>query len=287
MRYKWVMLLVLSIFLIQLSSSLCTLTPTLINQDPNPAVPSETVKVLFQLEGVENPECGQINLEFLESYPFSLDPGYEKLQTIYGGTYTRDFNSFWMVPYKIRIDKDALDGDHTLQLKTWINNEPVFKITEFNLSIEEVRTEFIVTIDGYSFSTKKLSLGIVNVGKKNAQSITVEIPSQENAAIEGGHVKILGELNSNEDTTATFDAVLSSGPIKVNIEYNDEIGERRVLSKEVIFSEIPFESTREKSSISLSTIFLWIFIVGVVIYLIILRRRINLRHRASIRNATR
>lgn len=268
------MMLALSLMFSGFVSALCTLTPTLINQDPTSAVPGETVKLLFQLTGTENPECGTINLEFVEEYPFSLDSGYSRIQNIQGGTYQREFNSFWIIPYKVRVSSDALDGDHKLSLKTWINAESqLAKISDFNISIEEVRTDFIITLDSYSFATNKLVLGIVNVGENNAQSITVEVPQQENAAVEGGRVKILGELDSNEDTTVTFDANLVSGPITINLEYNDEIGERRKVSQEIQFSELAFEGTREKSSISFSSILLWLIIIGIIIYLFILRRR--------------
>lgn len=271
---KILMILALSLFFIQTSSALCNLVPTLINQDPVSAVPGETVKLLFQLSGTENPECGTINLEFIPEYPFTLDSGYGTVQRIEGGTYQRDFNSFWIVPYKVRVDSNALDGDQKLSLKTWLNSDSqLAKVFDFNITVEEVRTDFIITLDSYSFSTNNLVLGIVNVGENNAQSITVEIPEQENALIEGGHVKILGELDSNEDTTVSFNAALSSGPITVNLEYNDEIGERRKISQEVLFSELAFESTREKSSISLSSIILWLLVIGIVVYLIILRRR--------------
>lgn len=268
------MMIALSVFFIQFSSSLCSLTPTLINQDPISAVPGETVKLLFQITGTENPECGRINLEFVEDYPFSLDSGYSKVQTIQGGTYQRDFNSFWIVPYRVRVDPGALDGDQKLSLKTWVNSDSnLAKINDFNISVEEVRTDFIVTLDSYSFSTNKLVLGLVNIGEKNAQSITVEIPQQENALIEGGHVKILGELDSNEDTTVTFDAALSSGPIKINLQYNDEIGERREISQEVIFSDIAFENTKQKSSVSTGSIIFWVLVISAIVYFFIRRRR--------------
>ncbi|MEK6924897.1 MAG: hypothetical protein AABW71_01520 [Nanoarchaeota archaeon] len=277
---KILMILALSFLFLQTSSALCNLIPTLINQDPISAVPGETVKVLFQITGTENPECGTISLQFVEEYPFTLDSGYEIIQRIQGGTYQRDFNPFWIVSYKVRVDSNALDGDQKLSIKTWLDTESqLAKVTDFNITVEEVRTDFIITLDSYSFSTNKLVLGIVNVGENNAQSITVEVPQQENALIEGGHVKILGELDSNEDTTVTFDAALSSGPITINLEYNDKIGERRKVSQEVVFSELAFENTKEKSSISFGSIMLWLLVIGIVIYLFILRRR-KAKHRA-------
>jgi len=268
------MIIVVSLFFIQFSSALCSLNPILINQDPVEAIPGEAVKLVFQISGTENPECGRISLEFLENYPFTLDPGYSKIQFIQGGTYQRDFNSFWIVPYKVRVDSTVLDGDHKLSLKTWINSESqLAKINDFNISVEEVRTDFIVTLDSYSFSTKKMSLGIVNIGKKNAQAMTVRIPKQDTIAVEGGNVKILGDLDSNEDTTITFDAVPSSGKILVELEYNDEISERRQIIKEIESSEYAFENTKENSSKSNGTIIFWIVLICIILYWFVRRRK--------------
>jgi hypothetical protein len=271
---KILMMLAFGLFFIQLSSAVCTITPSLINQDPISAVPGEVVKLLFQITGTENPECGNINLEFIEDYPFTLDSGYSKIQTVQGGTYQRDFNSFWMVPYKVRVSPDALDGEQKLSLKTWINTDTQFaKIYDFNVTVEEVRTEFIITLDSYSFTTNKLVLGIVNIGENTAQSITVEVPEQENVEVSGGHVKILGELDSNEDTTVTFDAALKSGPIKINLEYNDDVGERRVISKEVVFSEGAFENTKQKSGPSVGTILFSLIVIALAVYFFLRRRK--------------
>jgi hypothetical protein len=275
---KILVMLALSLFFIQFSSALCNLVPNLINQDPVEAVPGETVKLLFQIEGTENPECGRINLEFVEEYPFTLDSGYNKIETIQGGTYQRDFNSFWIIPYKVRVASDALDGDHKLSLKTWVNSDSqLAKINDFNITVEEVRTDFIVTLDSYSFATKKMSLGIVNIGEKNAQAMTVKIPKQDTVSVEGGNVKILGDLDSNEDTTITFDAIATSGKILVELEYNDEISERRQVVKEIEFSELAFENTKAKSGVSIGSIIFWAIVIGAVVYFYI-RRSKRIKH---------
>lgn len=43
----------------------CGLDVGLINQEPYPAVPGEYVKVVFQITGVDNPECGKIDFELV------------------------------------------------------------------------------------------------------------------------------------------------------------------------------------------------------------------------------
>jgi len=49
----------------------CNLDVSLINQDPYPATPGDYVKLVFQVNGVSNPQCGTVEFELLEQYPLS------------------------------------------------------------------------------------------------------------------------------------------------------------------------------------------------------------------------
>ena len=57
-----------AIFLISLVSAVCTLEVSLVNQDPYPAVQGDTVRILFQVSGVQDSSCNGAS--------FQLDPGY-------------------------------------------------------------------------------------------------------------------------------------------------------------------------------------------------------------------
>jgi hypothetical protein len=52
----------------------CDLTATLLNQDPYPATPDDYVKVVFKIEGLQNPNCKAVSFELMPEFPFSLDP---------------------------------------------------------------------------------------------------------------------------------------------------------------------------------------------------------------------
>src|SRR3989344_5384935 len=98
------------IFLLDfVSGEECNLDASFVNQDPYPAMPGEYVKVVFQLEGTENPECGKVVFEFIESFPFSLDSGISNKYEIIGGTYNTNYKSFLLASYRIKVDNDALD----------------------------------------------------------------------------------------------------------------------------------------------------------------------------------
>ncbi len=255
------------LFFLMSSVQACTLTPSLVNQDPILAIPGESVKVVFQVSGTEDPSCGAVITELFEEYPFSIDPGYNTKISSKGGTFVRDFNSFLIVPYKLRVHQDALDGDQAVKLKLYSDNSAASKIYEFNLSVKDVRTDFIVTIDSFSFTTNQLVFGLANIGDEDAKSITFEVPPQDSIAVDGGHTKILGDLDSNEDTTLSFSAVPKDGEISIIISYNDQNNIRRAVPKKILFTEESFDSTRKSSTPSFSLILLWIVVISLIVYI--------------------
>jgi len=71
------------------SSEACKLDISLINQDPYPAIPGDYVKVVFQVNGVSNPECGKVEFELLDKYPISFDPTDEPKIIFQSGIYNK------------------------------------------------------------------------------------------------------------------------------------------------------------------------------------------------------
>jgi hypothetical protein len=257
----------------------CTLTPILLNQDPINAVPGEQVKVVFQIQGVEDAACDEVIFEVMPSYPFSLEPGYASSVSIRGGTLVRSFNSFLMAPYRFLVDAAAIDGEYALKTKITTKGEtPLQQINEFNISVNDVGTDFIVTLDSYSFATGKLSLGLLNIGDEDAKAVTLEIPQQPTISVQGGHTKIIGDLDAAEDTTVSFDATLIEGTIAITLSYNDQNGFRHTQNKEVLFSEQPFLNTQVQNK-TISTGWVVAGIMGIIFvgYWFISHRRNHLR----------
>lgn len=256
--------LLMSVFSIGLVSAVqCDLSVELINQNPYPAVPGEYVDVVFQINGVGNPECGVVNFEVIQEFPFSLDPYVSGVTSVKAGTYSKDFSSFLIAPYKIRVDKDALDGDSPLEVRYSKNSgrvDDVYIVKEFNINIADSRTDFEIFISNYNPITNTIDFDILNIGKNNIEALTIEIPKQDNIVMKGSNVNIVGSLDSNEDTSFSFLGVPKAGEIKLNVLYTDEINVRRTLEKTVTYEPEFFKSNGQSSGISI-----WVWIVLVVV----------------------
>lgn len=219
------------------SADACNLNAVMMNQDPYPAIPGEEVKIVFQLTGTGNPACGTVNFEVVEKFPFSLSPGQTNIINVQGGQ-AKDFSSYLIAPYKIKVAKDAKDGDNTISVKYASSQGTrieAFTTKDFNVSVRDLRTNFEVSIKDYVSNTKTLTFEILNTGENDVEALTIEIPKQENIQVKGSSRNIVGNLDNNEDTTFSFEAVPKNGKIDLIILYTDGINERRQLEKSVVF----------------------------------------------------
>ena len=250
------------------NSNGCNLVFTLVNQDPSPAVANDYVKVLIQVSGVDNFNCKNgVAVKLVPEYPFSLDPGVNPIQTIDGPTYnSQGYLSDWMIPYKLRVANDALEGDYDLKLLYHIGSGSDFSTSsvekDFNISVTDAQTDFSTVIQDSSGT--QVSFGIVNTGKNTANSLIVGIPSQESYRATGTSQQIVGNLAAGDYTIVSFNIASTAGmrnrnftrgdnssnatvagqnfnpqsqTIKIQMDYTDAIGKRRSVVKEVQYSQ--------------------------------------------------
>ena len=264
--------LLLGIMLISFANAAsCSLDARLINQDPYPAMPGEYVELVFQLTGVENPECGNIGFSVIEEFPFSLNPEQKKEITLKGGTYAgTDYKSYLIIPYKIRVHEDALKGNNSIKVFYYSGgNKSRIGISEdFEINVDNVRTDFEISIKDYDYKTNILTLEILNIGEHDAEALTIEAPEQENVDIKGNYRSIVGSLDSKEDSTFTFEAIPRNGNIKLKILYTDKINKRREVNKEIVFDSSYFQG-RKKDEVVPKPLSYYIAIGEAVLFILI------------------
>lgn len=206
----------------------CILNISMINQDPYPAIPGDYVKLVFQIDGVDNPECGEVSITLNQEFPFTLDPG---VQSSYSTStfYQRDYRSILVAPFKVRVDREALDGANPIEVAVGYSKSGMKTVLleKFNVEIEDKRADFELYVKNYDTLTNTLTLEVLNVGKADIKSLTLKIPDQENISIKGSNTNLLGDLDSNDYTTADFEATSSGGKVNIEITYTDEINVRR------------------------------------------------------------
>jgi len=256
-------LILSSFFMPLLSAAACDLDVSMINQDPYPAIPGDYVKVVFQIDGIENPECGLVSFEVKENYPFSLDPNVPSKVSFNAGTYSRSYSSFYLATYKLRVDNDALEGNNPIEVlcKDKSGSE---LIKEFDIYTEDTKANFEVHVKDYDYAANELTLEILNIADADIEALTVEIPKQDGVSVKGANIKVVGDLDSNEYTTTDFKMTLPEGESKITLRiiYTDAINVRREITKEIEFDSMYFSGSKGGRS---GSSWIWtIIILGVV-----------------------
>jgi hypothetical protein len=264
MKKEMMLILVFALFFVSIagvSAEACKLDISLINQDPYPANPGDYVKLVFQIEGISNPECGTVDFELLEQYPLVFDPGYDAKQTIQSGVYNRDYRSFFLASYKVRVDKDAMDGSNPMEVRYSYGSGSIDLQEQFDLEIEDTRADFEIYIKEYDSLTKTLTFEILNIAEADIEALTIEIPKQENIVVKNSNKVIVGDLDSNDYTSADFQATPSEGEIDLVLHYTDSINKRRSIEKKVVFESEYFEGrVEDQNGSSFWNYFIWILL---------------------------
>jgi len=274
--------LVAFVFLLSISfanATICDPEITLLNQDPYPAEPGNYVNIVFQMSEIDNPECGQIFFEIIEEFPFSLKE-QQNQKTIQGNTYLTNFGSSWLIPYKIAIDENALDGPTKIKVRYSYLGSSSNMVQDFNIEIEDYRSDFEIYVKDYSYTTHELTLEILNIKDDDVEALTIEIPKQENIQVKGSNRIVVGDLDSNEYTTADFEATPQNGDIKVNIIYTDLVGVRRSLEKIVNFDSSFFSERKTDQKGAPTGYIILILIILIAAIWIFLKKQKKKKERA-------
>jgi len=275
--------LVLSLIIVSsfLTAAACSLNTSLINQDPYPATPGDYVKLVFQVNGLENSECGDVNIELLPTFPFSLDVSEQAIQSTKSGVYTRDYSSFLIAPYKVRVADTALDGDNPIETIV-TSSSGVSLLSQFDINVKDKRTDFEIYVKDYVPATNIMTLEVINIGENDIKALTLEIPKQDAIVVKGANKNVLGDLDSNEYTTADFEVSSSSTSFDVVIYYTDTISVRRTVTKLVEFDKTYFVGRKaDQTSLSFGNYVVILIILAGVGYFGYKRYKNSKHHKSA------
>jgi hypothetical protein len=276
---RGLLFLVAFVFSLHFLSASCDLQASLINQDPYPAMPGEYVKLVFQITGAENPACKGVYFELAPEYPISFDNNSSKFQ-IKGNTYVANYDSSVLVPLKARLDSNALDGENQIKA-IFASDENNFYATKlFNLTVENVLTDFEVYVEDYDIKTKMITFGILNTGKNDAKVVTAEIYSQENLTIKGGTTTIIGDIDSNDYSDFKYEATPKTGAIEMKLYYTDSINSRRQLEKTVYFNYDYFKG-RVRDKKDYKNYFYYLAVILIIALFYFMYKRNSRKHKRN------
>jgi hypothetical protein len=248
----------------------------LISQNPDPIEPGGYVELRFKIENIGADYAKNLIFEIMPEYPFSLDKSISPEKKL-GDMYMQqvDEESF-VLYYKMRVDKDAIDGNNPIKVKystddglTWTRSQFDVRIQTTNLivGINKVAVEpeeispgktasITITLENNAESLLRnvnVKLGIVTQTVTSTSVTTTEIPLTPKGS---ANEKSVGNIGSHDLKNITFDVIADSSAVSkiyklpLIISYNDVTGKNytQTYYTSITIGETPDISTLLESS---------------------------------------
>ena len=216
--------------------------------EPYPVNPGEYLTLWIKAENIGRELTENAIFELVLKYPFSLDSNEDPVRN-YGQLSSEEPI---VMEYKVRVSKNAVEGTNEIELRYKTDsNDDSWRYEEFEIEVEDAQTDFDLVIQ--EINGDEVSIAIANTGKNIAYSVIVRIPEQEGYQTVGTNGQMVGNLEDGDYTLVGFEiqkkSRTSEEPLKIQIDYTDNIGERRSMIKSVDFDtgtrELPEGVTRE------------------------------------------
>ena len=236
------------------SSSYANIQVKSLRYEPYPVNPGEYFTLWIKAENIGMDLTEDAIFELVPKYPFSLDSNEDTIRE-YGGLTTEEPI---VMEYKVRVDKDAVEGTNELELRYKTDKDDSYWIyKEFEIEVDNAQTDFDLVIQ--EISDGEVSIAIANTGENVAYSVIVRIPEQDDFQAIGTNGQMVGNLDDGDYTLVGFEIQSKSkeaDELKVQIDYTDEISERRSVIKTIKYGtgsaalpnsmQIPEGMTREE-----------------------------------------
>jgi hypothetical protein len=214
---------------------------TLINQDPATAQPGEYVDLKFKIsnQGLESAE--DTSIELVESYPFSLDPDVSASRELGDLRAAAIGDDAYIVEYRVRVDENAVESENEISLKYTTGDEDFSVTRDFDISVDDVGTDFELSAGKVSASSIPVNLD--NIGDKPAESVHVVLPDQSGIIKEGLETRVVGPLESGENKVVDFAVsnISVGDSYRFEIHYTDVNGVRRELVRDIEIGTFPVD----------------------------------------------
>jgi len=145
---------------------------TLLNYDPTPARAGDTVELRLRVENIAGGVAEKVELELMQDYPFTVidREALKNLETLYA---YQTADNYINTKYRLKIDKDAVKGQHELKIK-YRFNKGVWITATFNIEITSKEFAQIIYLDKAQLDPGKeteMTFTITNIGSAPLQNM--------------------------------------------------------------------------------------------------------------------
>ncbi len=184
------------------------LVVTYMSQDPDPVEPGGYIELKFKIENEGAEAAENVLVEIIPEYPFSLDAGEKAVKGIGIIRGRQTGSDAFIVKFKLKVDKDAVSGDNTIDIKYSSDNTGWVKLEN---NIVNIRSKFAIL----SITDIKSEPEIIKPGEIAKLAITFE--NMADALLKNIKVNLL-LYKAHQTTTAVVYQEQPFTPIKSSNE---------------------------------------------------------------------
>jgi hypothetical protein len=239
----------------------------LLNQDPDPAEPGKYVEVRFRLQNFGYGGLEGVKAELLYDAPFSFDDPTDALVDV-GSLSGRQIDDYGaLVKWKLRVDKDAIEGEHTVRLRISFNDKVIYTTDEYTLtvrtqdailSVGEVTTQPSKVAPGQE---ARLRITLENHADSLLKDVVLTLATQGTsfAPLSSSSEQTIKQLTAQQSAHVEYVLLVDAlAPEKVHqlslsIKYSDNVGTayaKNVTISVPVYSEPRFVLNMEESTLT-------------------------------------
>src|SRR3989338_10525863 len=124
-----------------------SISVSLASQDPDPVEPGKIVELSFKLDN-QGELAYNVAFEILPEYPFSLLPGETAVKNI-GTLGTAQDSTSVFVKYKLKVDQNAVDGNHEIKVRYKTENFESWSTIE-DITVKVQSKDAILSVEKFT-----------------------------------------------------------------------------------------------------------------------------------------
>ncbi len=193
---------------------------SMLSQDPDPVHAGDVVEVRLKVENEWDETSENVEIEILPEYPFSL---YQtKARKDLGRLESRKRYDATFFHFKLKIDENAVDGDHELKFRVHEGDTTWTLEDMFYVDIEREKLEikpYIVASDLIIGGVRgRFTVEIANTGGQDIEALQLQLKdASDYKLLSTSNYVYLGDLESDDTESEDFTVYVEEGTKEVRI----------------------------------------------------------------------
>ncbi len=218
-----------------------TQSPQLIVQslsyDPYPVQAGQWFNIWIRVQNVGTNNAPSAQFQLISNYPFdSIDSPVRNFGVIAGSSDAYKYQQLLgdsqpevnqvIMEFRVHVANNAPSGSSVVKLAMTSDNSSSNTVYyDIPISIANTGTDFAVVSQGST--TQGTSFAIANTGENPATAVIVSIPQQRGIIVSGSSSSVVGNLNSGDYTSVSFQVASGNSTIPIDVSYTDTTGVRQ------------------------------------------------------------